>query len=173
MRSILKNKKGDAPSLIISLVVIIFAVILISLFFSKFFLLLITEMKSMEQFQNNTNAQASFTAVEQKTIPFLDYLIFFSFISIVIGLILSSIYIDTHPAFFVVFIIIFIFVIVLAGIFANVIDTIGNDSVMVSTYSQYRFTPLLVNHFPLMVFVVGLIVAIVLYGKSRGGNVPA
>jgi len=172
MKSILKDKRGDAQSLIISLVVIIFVLIIISLFFSKFFLAIVSEMKGQDQFQNNTAAQESFTMVEQNTIPFLDYLIMFSFISIIIGLIISSIYIDVHPAFFVVFIIIFIFVITLAGIFSNILDRIGNESIMSSTYSQFQFTPLIVNHFPLMIFVVGMIVAIVLYGKSRGGNVP-
>ena len=168
---ILKSRKCDAPSLIISLVVIIFAIILISLFFSKFFLALVGEMKAMPQFQNST-AQESFTAVEEKTIPFLDYLIWFSFVSIIIGLIISSFYIDVHPAFFIAFIIILIFVTVLAGVFSNVIQTVGQDSQMASTYSQFRITPIIVNNFPAMVFVVGLMVAIVLYGKSRGGNVP-
>lgn len=172
MRSILKDKKGDAISLIISLVIIIFVLIIISLFFSKFFLAVVSEMKTQDHFQNNTAAQESFTAVEQKTIPFLDYLIMFSFISIIIGLIISSIYIDTHPAFFVVFIIILIFAIILAGIFSNVMNEIGSTSELSSTYSQFKFTSLIINHFPLMIFVVGMIVAIVLYGKSRGGNVP-
>jgi hypothetical protein len=167
---LLKNKKGDVSSLIISLVIIVFVMIVISLFFSQFFLALIGEMKGMPQFPNQSIS--AMTSVEEKTIPFLDYLIFFSFISIIIGLIISSIFIDVHPAFFVVFIIVLIFAVLLAGIFSNVFNTIGEDTTMSTTYSQFQFTPLIVNHFPLMVFITGIIVSIILYGKSRGGNVP-
>lgn len=168
MRLKIKNKRGDIPSLIISLIVILFVVGIVSLFFSKIFLAITGELKAMPDFSNTTKDNLTF--VEGKTIPFLDYAFFFSFIAIAIGLIISSIYIDVHPAIAIIFIIILIVAVVLAGIFANAFVTIGEDSELSSTYEQFTLTKIIITHFPLLVFIIGLIVVIVLYGKGSSGS---
>lgn len=164
-----KNKRGDIPSLIISLIVILFAVGIGGMLFAKVFTAVTSEMKVMPEFSNNT--RDTITAVEGKTIPFLDYLFFFSFVAITIGLIISSIYIDVHPALTVIFIIALIIAVVLAGIFANAFVEVGEDSEVVSTYNQFTLTKIIITNMPLLVFIVGLIVVIILYGKGRGGPV--
>ena len=156
-------------SLIVSLIVIIFAIGIGGLLFSKVFIDTSNTMQNMPQFSNRTIQNLEF--VEGKTIPFLDYLFFFSFIATAIGLILSSIFINTHPAFTIIFIIGLVIAVVLAGIFANVYMQIGENPELASTYDQFTLTKALMNHFPLIVFVVGLIVIIVLYGKTGGGGV--
>lgn len=168
MRSILKNKKADIPSLIISLIVILFAVGIGGILFAKVFLAVTTEMKTQPEFSNNTIENIEY--VEGRTIPFLDYLFFFSFVAITIGLIISSIYIDVHPALMVIFIIALVVAVVLAGIFANAFVTIGEETEVISTYNQFPLTQIIITHLPLLVFVVGLIVVIILYGKSRGSS---
>jgi hypothetical protein len=169
-RSILTNKKGDATSLIISLIIVVFVLALISIPFSKIFIEVLDQLEEQPEFSNNSIS--TMQNVEDKTIPFLDYLIMFSFVSIMIGLIISSIYIDTHPALFVVFIVVLIFAITLSGVFANVINEVGSDPQLSSTYDQFTYTGLMIEHFPILIFVVGLIVAIVLYGKSKSGGQP-
>jgi len=168
MRTIIKNKKGDMPSLIIVLVVIIFVMAVFSLIFSNVFKSILDELEGSGEFPAASVTTMNF--VEDKTIPFLDYAIFFTFIAIIIGLIISSIYIDTHPALAVVFIIMTVVAILLAGLFANILTEVGETSELATTYNSFVYTKLLITHFPLMVFVVALIVGIVLYGKSRGGG---
>lgn len=168
MRSLLNSKVADIPSLIISLIVVLFAVGLGGILFAKVFIAVTSEMKVMPEFSNTTTE--TITTVESKTIPFLDYLFLFSFIAITIGLIISSIYIDVHPALTIIFIIALIIAVVLAGIFANAFVEVGEDTEVISTYNQFTLTKIIVTHLPLLVFVIGLIVVIILYGKGRGGG---
>jgi len=168
MRNLIKNKRGDIPSLLISLVVILFAVGIASMLFSKVFLDVTAEIKSQPGFSNNTIN--TIEKVEGKTIPLLDYLFFFSFIGIFIGLIISSIYIDVHPALMIIFFIVLIITVVLAGIFANAFTEIGEQTELLSTYNQFRLTKMIMNHFGLIVFAVGILTIIVLYGKTKGGG---
>lgn len=168
MKSILRNKKADIPSLIISLIVILFAVGIGGMLFSRVFLAVTGEMKVMPEFSNNT--KQTLETVEEKTIPFLDYLFFFSFIAITIGLIISSVYIDAHPALTIIFIIALIIAVVLAGIFANAFVEVGEDAEIISTYEQFTLTKTIITNLPLLIFIVGLIVVIILYGKGRSGG---
>jgi len=170
MKSILKNKKGDFPSLIIGIVIILFVVGIVGVVFSHVFLSILGTMKNETGFPNSTIT--TITKVESKTIPFLDYFFFFSFVAIFIGLIISSIYIEVHPALTVVFIILLVIAIVLAGIFANVFVSIGETDELSSTYNQFAMTKAIVNNLPLIILFTGIVVILVLYGKSRSGGVP-
>jgi hypothetical protein len=173
MRSILKkNKRGDISSLIIGLVVLIFAIGLISVMFSKFFLELTDIIKQEESIANNTNAMETISVVEENTIPWLDTFFLFCFVSTIIGIIVSSIYIDVHPALMIIFIIILLVAVVFAGIFSNVFGEIGEDDSVVDTYNEFVAMKAIMSNLPLILFVTGIIVVFILYGKGRGGGGP-
>lgn len=163
------NNRGDVQSIII-IIVILFALGLSAMLFSKVFLAVTGEMKNMDEFQDSNKTIDTIEFVEDKTIPFLDYLFFFSFIALSIGVVISSIYIDTHPALMMVFIIALIISIILAGVFANVFVSVGESDSMSSTYNQFTLTKTLITHFPLAVFIVGLLVAMILYGKGGSSS---
>ena len=171
MKSLLQNRKGDFQSLIIGIIVV-FGLALGAILFSKVFLAVTDELKQQEGFSNTTIQ--TIEGVENKTIPLLDFLIFFSLVSIIIGLIIASIYIDVHPALTVVFIIGLIISVFLAGIFANVFDDFKSEPEISSTASQFSFTNLILGkQFPIILSVVGIIIIIILYGKSRrAGGIP-
>jgi hypothetical protein len=173
MRSILKkNKRGDISSLIIGLVVLIFAIGLISVMFSKFFLELTDIIKQEESIANNTNAMETISVVEENTIPWLDTFFLFCFVSTIIGIIVSSIYIDVHPALMIIFIIILLVAVVFAGIFSNVFGEIGEEDSVVDTYNEFVAMKAIMSNLPLILFVTGIIVVFILYGKGRGGGGP-
>jgi hypothetical protein len=163
----LKNKKGDATSLIISLLVLIFAIAVISLMSSKFIPQMMDIIKNQTEISQNNNSVEVLNMVQEKTPHFLDYFFIFTFVATIIGLIISSIYIDTHPAMMIAFIIVLVIAIIFAGIFANAYTTIGETAVMSSTYNQLTSTKAIFDNLPLILFVVGLIIIIVLYGKAR------
>jgi hypothetical protein len=167
----LKSKKGDASSLIIGLVVVIFIIAIISLMAGKVVPQLMNIMKSEPTIAANNNSVAAMELIETHTIPWLDYFFLFVFFGTVLGLIISSIYIDTHPALMIFFIILLVLAIIFAGIFANVFTQMGESSVLSSTYNQFTITKAVFSHLPLILFVVGLIVVIILYGKGRSNNV--
>jgi len=166
MRKVLKNKRGDATLIIIG-VVFLFIIAIISLIFSKFFLELLGVLKEDEMISTNNNSVEIIELVESKTIPWLDYVFFISFFAIAIGLIISSIYVDTHPAMMIFFIIILAVAIIFAGILSNVYVTAGETDTLLANYNQFAMTKGVLNNLPLILFVMGLIVAMILYGKGR------
>lgn len=161
----IKNKRGDFPSLLIMLVVII-GISLASIIFAKVFLAITNELKDQPEFSNRTVSVIE--VVEDNTIPFLDFFIFFALIAIMIGLIISSIYIDVHPAIVVVFIIALIVAVFLSGQLANIFSEVTSTSDLTDTASQFTYTNLILgSHFPIIILITGIIIIIVLYGKSR------
>ena len=167
LRKISKNKRGDASSIIIGLVVMVFVIGIIALFAGKIIPMLMSAMKTTSTFAESNNTVNALTTVETKSIPWLDYFFLFVFFGTILGLIISCIYIDTHPAFMIFFAILLVLAVIFAGIFANAYITIGETDAMSATYNQFTATKAIFNNLPLILFVVGLIVMIILYGKSR------
>lgn len=164
------NKRGDAVSLIISLVILIFVIAVISLMAGKFIPALTSILKNDSTFANNTNTVETLNLIETNAIPWLDYFFIFTFISVTIGLIISSVYIDTHPAIMIIFIIMLVLAIIFAGIFANAYNSIGESDALSSTYNQFTGTKAIFENLPLILFVIGLIVIIILYGKYKNSS---
>jgi hypothetical protein len=127
-------------------------------------------LKEQPQIAENNDSVRVIEMVQTKTIPWLDYFFLFAFISTIIGLIISSIYIDTHPALMIIFIILLVVAVILAGIFANAFDAIGNSDSLLSTYNQFTMTKAVMSKLPLILFAAGLLVVFILYGKSRSGG---
>jgi len=164
-KTMFKNKKGDFQSVVI-LIMVIFVVAIAAIIFSKVFLMITSELKTQPEFSNTTID--TIELVEDRTIPLLDFLIFFSLIALMIGLIISSIYIDVHPALIVIFIIALIIAIFLGGQIANIYSEITTNSELSATSEQFNFSnAILGQHFPIIIAVVGMIIIVILYGKSR------
>lgn len=164
LRKIKMNKKADFTSLVIG-IAIVFGLALALIIFSRVFLAVTEELKGTGRFSDRTTE--TIETVEDNTIPLLDFFIFFSLIALMIGLIISSIYIDTHPALTIIFLIALIVAVFIAGQLANVYTEVVEDSAIASTAAEFEYTNLIFQNFPLVIFVLGIIIVIVLYGKSR------
>lgn len=159
------NKKAGIQSIII-MIVILFAIAIAAIIFSKVFLQITGELKEMDEFSNRTIA--SISVVEAQTIPLLDYFIFFSLIALMIGLIISSIYLNVHPAITIVLIVVLFVAIFVGGLLVNVFSEVTSKSSLTATASEFELTNLVLGkHFPLIILVIGIIMIIILYGKSR------
>ena len=171
------NKRGDFQSMMIMIAVVI-ALAIGVIIFSKVFLMVTGELKNSDTIDFDNDTISIIEGVETKTIPLLDFFIFFSLVALMIGLIISSIYIDVHPAVTVIFIVVLIVGIFLAGVFSNVFYDVTNEPELVDTAAQFTMTNLILGeHFPIIIFVIGIIVIVILYGKSKGqgqggGNQP-
>lgn len=165
LRKLQKDKKGDFTSLVV-MITIVFGLALALIIFSKVFLTITDQLKDTDKFSDRTIA--SIETVEDSTIPLLDFFIFFSLISLMIGLIISSIYIDTHPAFTVIFLIALIVAVFISGQLANIYSEVTGDALLTSTAEQFAYTNLILGeHFPMIILVLGIIIVIVLFGKSK------
>jgi hypothetical protein len=172
-RSLLNSKKGDFQTLLI-LIIIVFGLALGLIVFSKVFLMVLGQIKVNPDIALNNNSVQTIEKVEVSTIPLLDFFIFFSLVSIIIGAIISSIYINTHPAIVVILLVAMFIAVFLAGIFTNIFAEFSANSEISSTASQFKFTNLILGqHFPIIIFIVFIIIIVILFGKARGGEVYA
>jgi len=165
------NKKASVQMIII-MIAIVFIMAIAALVFSKVFLMITTELKGQEGMGSNTIE--TLESVEDKTIPLLDFAIFFSLIALMIGMIIASIYMEVHPAIVIVLIVALIVGVLLAGQMSNVFSEITAESELEATASEFKLTNVVLgSHFPLIILVTGIIVIIILYGKSRSpGGAP-
>ena len=162
------NKRGDFQSMMIMIAVVI-ALAIGAIIFSKVFLMVTGELKNSDTIDFDNDTISIIEGVETKTIPLLDFFIFFSLVALMIGLIISSIYIDVHPAITIIFVVVLIVGIFLAGVFSNVFYDVTNEPELVDTAAQFTMTNLILGeHFPIIIFVIGIIVIVILYGKSKG-----
>ncbi len=162
------NKQGDLQSIIIMIVVVVVMAIIV-IIFSKAFLDVTDRLKDFDKFSNTSIK--TIESVEEKTIPLLDFLIFFSLISLMIALIISSIYIKVHPALTVIFIVGIVVAVFLAAQLANVFAEISETEELASTASQFTLTNIILGeYFPLIVLITGIIVIVILYSKRQSGE---
>jgi hypothetical protein len=70
----------------------------------------------------------------------------------------------------IIFVILLVVAIIFGGIFANAYNSIGESSPLSATYAQFTKTQLIMSNLPLILFVSGLLVIIILYGKNKGGG---
>lgn len=167
MRSIIhkRNKKGDAMSILIFLAVA-FASIISLIFLTKVFNEVTTAFKNTDMIQGDAKALAQVTKVEGYFVPLIGNGFVFVFFASILGIIVSSFFINTHPGFFIFFLLITIISIVIAGTLANVITEFGTNSALASTYNLYPAVQVIVNNLPLIILVTSAIVAIILFSKT-------
>lgn len=168
---LLKQKKGDMPSILVGITVL-FVIALSVIFFSHAFVNVLEEMSNQSRINESNETLEIISQVKVKTIPYLDYFFFFSFFAIIIGLIVSAVYIDVNPVFFIVFLIMFIIAIVLGGLYANTFAEVIAEEEIAGTANRFTLTTTIMNIYPVLIFAVGLIVIVILYGKSRRGGEP-
>ena len=160
------NRKGDFQSIIIMIVVISILAI-VSVIFAKGFGAAMDEFAAQDQIMSNPQAHEAVNVVQDRTIPLLDFFVFGSFVALILGVIISTIFINTHPAIAMVFVIALAVAVFLAGMFANVYGELSDDAELEDTIEEFKLTNLIMgSQFPIIILVIGIVVIIVFYGKS-------
>lgn len=97
-----------------------------------------------------------------------DYLFVFILLGLSIGLFATGFLLSSHPFFYIAFIPIFILVIYITPILANTYDSSVKDSAeFQEAEASYNVIPIVFKYFPTIILVIGVIFAVVLFGKSR------
>ena len=132
--------------------------------------MLTDELQDSGEFDNQTIGIIE--GVHAKTIPLFDFFIFFSLVALMIGMIIGALYMDVHPAITIILVVVLIVGIFMAGVFSNIFYEVTNEPELVSTASQFTMTNLILGeHFPIIILVIGVIVIVILYAKSKGQGV--
>lgn len=159
-------KKGDLPSVLIIMVLVIVAGVV-------FVLLGSVNNSILNDLSNESDitAQAQQTATESanNVIPIADNFIFWFFFAGMLGLIIASIYLDFHPAVIIVFIVVLLIGVWGATQASNIYGELSDDG-GVDTSGFTLTSAIFGSYMPFIIFGVLIIVGIILYGKSRGGQ---
>ena len=88
-----------------------------------------------------------------------------------LGIIISSFVINTHPAYFVVFVVIAVFMLLLSPIISNVYETVASAPDFITTANELEGMNWILLNLPLVMLIQLFISGVVLFGKryATGG----
>jgi hypothetical protein len=167
-----KNKRGQIKSVILLFVIVL--VVGLTIVLGRYIL---TNFHTAFEdtvsggTTNGTNALAALTAVETQYNTF-DYAMVFIVVCMIIGLMVTSFMIPTHPIFAVLNLL-GIFILVFVGmVMTNVYGTIvaGDDATLTATAGDFVMTNYLLSYLPYIGAIVILITSIIMFvrGSTQG-----
>lgn len=159
------NRKGQAFSDLIIVVVLLLGVALAFIVIGKANKAVTDELGASNFSQGIPEAETIVTNTGADFPALFDNVFLMLVIGLWMMLILSSMFIDAHPAFFVVTIVLLVLVFVLSGLLAGVFQEVVADGDMGSEANNYPKMTWVFDHLLLVVIIMGLSAAIALYGK--------
>lgn len=101
----------------------------------------------------------------------LNYGMLFLAIGLVVALVVSAFFIQTHPIFFLISIVILIFVVMASAPISNAFMEMATSDSLSAEAAQYDVATHVVGNIPLIAVVGGFLIIIALYAKPSGGGV--
>ena len=162
------NKKGSFRDVVL---IAIFVFGLGLAFFTTYNVLNISidQMIATSQINESSATVESLQGVKNTTERF-DYVIFGTFIALILGLIITGYFIGGNFIFMVIYFIITIIVVILSAIFANVWDTVSQLSVFGTAISSFPITSHILNRFPFYMTIVAFIGNIAMFVRPLFGG---
>lgn len=165
MKSLIKNKKGQAQS------IIIFFVLIIGIFIASIIILRLTN-SILTPFQNsigNFSAPAGVAVgvVHDKFTQWWDYAIVLLFFLNVILLFVSSFLVDIHPAFIILYILSVIFLFIFGNYGLYALDSIWDIMGTSVETSQTPLQQFILNNFQIIMMGVVILSGILMYAKFK------
>lgn len=118
-------------------------------------------------------AQAGANQVSNFGINSMDKIFAVLFIFMIIGLLLSVFFIDTHPIWIFLFIILGVMAILFGNVIQYIMSTIMGSSAFTQEQLKMPFTSFIINNFEVVLVGIIILVLLVLYGKfglNRGAS---
>lgn len=129
------------------------------------------ELKSSSFSDNNATVQA-INKTENIVNNSTDYLYLMIFAFLVIGIIISGFMISAHPVFIPIFIVLLGITITLGIMLSNAFSEISEVPSFNDTISDMPFTSAIMDNLPIIIFIVGIIVMVIVFAKLYGGGAP-
>jgi len=157
------NKKGsmlDLTMILVALFVFAFVTVLMFNVYGKY-----VDGFQFDPTVNNTVAEHVETQT-LNTFSTLDFVYAFLLILFAVLAVVSAFSIRTYPVFFVVNIVMLVILVVIGAVTANVYSDLESSN---SYFDDTNFTiiPFIMQHFPTLLLVVGGLLSIAMYAKSR------
>lgn len=164
-RKRLNSCKGSVTydSIIFVVIVVIFVIVgVLALTFA-------TQLNNAFKSDNTFDAdkQAQLDSAMNRLPTWLDGAVLFIIIGFWIAVVIGSLFIDTHPVFFIVTIVVGILLTLVGASITEFWTDFNNDPDISGTTANLPITNFVFNNFPYYVLVVVFTIGVVLYGKSR------
>lgn len=176
MRSLLKGKKGQAEGFegIFFVLVFLFGAALF-IFILYFVFNQINDPINLELSSVVPAGETSFNVTLQgektlASVGMFNTLFPFLLTGLIGMLIVSAMFIDTHPVFFFITLIILAVVILLGVVFSNIYQQITEDSSFNDTASEFGVMNIFLKFLPWIVAIIFIIVVIIMFSKSGQGG---
>jgi len=167
MKSLIKNKRGDISSIII-VIAMMFIIGILVYSFLVIFNPLINELKGVDEISKSEGATTALNKMQNFVPGLMDIGLVLIFVGFLVGIIISSIYINTIPGLTIFFIIVLIIAVFLSAQFANVFYEFRTDPEIATAAASLPISNFVLGKmFPVLILVTGLITIWVLYGKGR------
>jgi hypothetical protein len=164
----LKQKKGDIFQIFIVLIILIVVAII-----GFICLVLTTRVNTFwdnSGLLNNTISGTNAINIMQDTAPkTTDYAILFLFIGLNIGVLISAVKTNFHPATIVLFIFLVLIAIMISAGIVNMYQGLAQTPSVADVGAQLPFTNFLFSKYlPLIITIISAFVLILMYGKQEG-----
>lgn len=162
-----RSKKGSTPLDVLVGVVMFLAFAITAVFAFKVLSEINTEIQADSDFNNESKASINTVSVQFPT--FMDNAFLMMVILFWVFIIVSSFFIDTYPAFFVISFIFLVFVFIVGMYLSNTYEEVVSES-GVSTYADsFPKMSWIMEHLLLVLMVIGVSSSLALYANSGGG----
>lgn len=160
-----RDCKANAVLDVLMIMLIMIIIAIATLFGSKIF----GEINTDIQNDPDINADAKNVSGNLYDVynPLMDNLFMFAFVLLIIFVLVSVFFLDTHPIFFIITIVLLIFVFVVAMLLANSYDDIARDSELVSTANNLPYTTWLWEHMVVVVIGIAFLISMVMFIKFK------
>lgn len=168
----LRQKKGELTDVLIWMLTIF--ILGIGLFIIAFVVPNITSGLRTAGLNNSAEGTSAINSLEHISVSTINNGFLMLFVGLIIGVIISSFLIRTHPIFIFLYIFFLAISILLSFYLGNVYETMSQMSVFSETYSQMNFINLVMGHIAGITLAVGAISMIIIFAKfsTFGGSQP-
>lgn len=168
IRGIIKNKKGDASSIITFLIIAFFlAIALLVALFGVSKMQEVIDTTVLNSSATAGNASAQIDTITTKTVD-RAFAVIVGFL--VIGMMVSAFMVRVHPIFLFIYIFVLAIAIFTAVPLANTYEDVMNTEVFSSIASNQTMMNWIMEHLVLVLVGAAALSMIVLFAKLRGGS---
>jgi len=160
------NKQGNIFQLV-ALLVILFVVAIVGLLFLNLSSRVTEAYQNMSMFNDSAIAQHANQVMGETAPRTTDYMVFFLFMGMVIGLLISASKTNFSSGIFFLFVLLLVITIFVASGMVNIYSGFANTPSLIDSSSQLVLTNYIFSKYtPLIITVLGGLIMLIMWGKQ-------
>ena len=171
----MKNKKGQSEIIFLCIIFLVTAIFFLVLF--KTYDVINTNMQDSDSMTNSSKVLMNTTFNMLSTGSLLDYGFFVIFFMFIVGILLLAYTVRFSAGFLVLFIILLIITVIIATQFSSAYHNIANSTAFTNASTNitaaFPMQNYIMNNLPSFMLVIGIIFAVIMYGKWYMGGVQS